>query len=123
MNKNSYTSRATATINLAKLTQAQADALEAARSWHIDSLGLDGRTSIIKTHVRMERYIEIGKVQGFTWGSNLTPLNTISLDILIIALYAGYEVHETPEERIKEYYKAQNSGMQLSGLNSLQSIE
>lgn len=38
------------------------------------------------------------------WSSELTPLNALSLDSMIRALYIGYEVEKTPEEKVKELY-------------------
>lgn len=38
------------------------------------------------------------------WSSELAPLNTLSLDTLIRALYIGYEVEKTPEEKVKELF-------------------
>lgn len=53
---------------------------------------------IIDSHVRMPN--------GWNTESNAYALNGLDLDTLIRALYIGYEVELTPEERILEYYQA-----------------
>jgi hypothetical protein len=54
--------------------------------------------SIITTHVRV-----IGKTIG-EWEGDYYPLNELSVDALVRALYVGYVVEKTPEEKVKEYY-------------------
>jgi hypothetical protein len=38
------------------------------------------------------------------WTGEWSPLNALSLDSLIRAVYIGYEVEKTPEEKVKELY-------------------
>lgn len=41
----------------------------------------------------------------FVWTGLCEPLNHTKLDTLIRALYIGYEVEETPEEKVRELYE------------------
>lgn len=44
----------------------------------------------------------------YEWHAGDTPLNGISLDTLIQALYVGYEVKCTPEEQLADYIEENN---------------
>lgn len=74
------------------LTKAQADALIHTQNIHRDKHSLDGISSIIEYH-------------GADWENESAPLNELSLDTLIRALYIGYEVEQTPEDSVLELYK------------------
>lgn len=41
---------------------------------------------------------------GFKWAGSLAPLNELHASELARALYIGYEVEQTPEDRLHEYY-------------------
>jgi hypothetical protein len=75
---------------LVTLTRAQADALEAATGIYCDH-------DIIAMHVE--------NPEGWSDGI-YAPLNGLPLRTVALALYAGYDVEETPEERIRAYYKS-----------------
>ena len=45
------------------------------------------------------------------WTGVCKPLNYIKLDVLIRALYIGYEVEETPKERVVRIYNTPNIAM------------
>jgi len=70
------------------LSKQEAEALEAA-------LELNGgdRSGVSQYH----------GVKGL-WEGNRKPLNDLDLETINCALYVGYEVEESPEEKVKEYY-------------------
>lgn len=73
-----------------KLTKKQAEALEQLRSeW--------SKGAIIRTHVESSWTI-----------SKYRPLNELSIEELAKALINGYEVEQTPEEKLREYYELSN---------------
>lgn len=39
------------------------------------------------------------------WTEEFEPLNTLDFDTLARAIYIGFEVVQTPEEKVEEYYK------------------
>jgi hypothetical protein len=76
----------------AKLTKAQAVAVIAA-------LKDRGKEELIRVHAHYPT----------SWLEDRSALNGMDLDLLIRTLYYDYEVEQTAEERIKEYYDNQNS--------------
>ncbi|MBO0961485.1 hypothetical protein J1P26_17400 [Neobacillus sp. MM2021_6] len=38
------------------------------------------------------------------WDGDRAPLNNLDLNTVCSALYVGYELEESPEEKVKEYY-------------------
>ncbi|WP_339306490.1 hypothetical protein [Paenibacillus sp. FSL R5-0519] len=81
----------------AKLTKEQAASLEDASKYND-----------IEKIVRIHMDVPVTKA----WMRGSVHLNEISLDTLIRALYIGYEVEMTPEEKILEIY---NIGYSRSG--------
>jgi hypothetical protein len=71
------------------ITKAQAEALE---HWLETFTG--GKEELVKTHIL-----------GEEWVDESEALNGLSLERLIVALYIGYEVYQSPEEQIKSYYE------------------
>jgi hypothetical protein len=69
------------------MTKEQADALVNA----VDHCG--NKTIVIENHINN------------IWTGNRKPLNDLSLETVIMALYIGYELEPTPEEKIKSYFK------------------
>lgn len=45
------------------------------------------------------------KARGDVFPEKYDELNDVNLDTLIRALYIGYEVEETPEEKVREFYR------------------
>jgi hypothetical protein len=39
------------------------------------------------------------------WAGECKPLNGLDLDTLIQALYYGYEIEKSPEDKVREYYE------------------
>jgi hypothetical protein len=62
------------------------------------------------------RIVEYHVEESPEWSSELAPLNSLSLDSMIRALYIGYEVEKTPEEKIKELFDSY--GPQLTGFRA-----
>lgn len=58
-------------------------------------------------HSRREEVVRIHARDSKIWSEDCIPLNGIPLDTIIHALYIGYEVEETPEEKVREYYMKQ----------------
>jgi hypothetical protein len=81
-----------------KLTSKQATGLEHAVKLHKKGYNYDGKTSIISLHA-----------SGEEWGNECEPLNDLSLNTLIIALYIGYEVEQTEQEKIQELWNRPDS--------------
>lgn len=82
-----------------KLTKAQADAIESALLDRSSGRG-DGRESVVVFHTNHRA----------EWGYERRPLCDLSLDVLIRALYVGYEVEKTQEQReadVLEYFNQQ----------------
>jgi hypothetical protein len=73
-----------------KLTQQQADALE-----KMFELGINTKSRIIELHVKLP--------DG--WKDHCTPLNDMDLDDLITAIYIGYEVEQTPEDKVRKTFE------------------
>ncbi|MEK4970740.1 hypothetical protein MKX29_24350 [Cytobacillus sp. FSL R7-0696] len=79
-----------------KLTAEQAKALEALRNvWSSGGKFLGGR-QIIKE-----------KLDGGWTVPDFAPANSIDDDDFIAALYIGYEIEQSPEEKLREYYVCQ----------------
>lgn len=70
------------------LTKPQAESLKRA-------LDLYEEERIIKYHI----------VQSASWRNHFSAFNTLSLRDLALALYVGYDVEKTPEERILADYE------------------
>jgi hypothetical protein len=77
-------------LEKAVITKAQAKSLE---RWLETFTG--GKEELVKTHIL-----------GEEWVDDSEALNGLSLERLIVALYIGYEVDETPEEKIASYYRS-----------------
>jgi hypothetical protein len=45
------------------------------------------------------------------WEDSGSPINGMPVDTLIRALYIGYEVEQTPEEQLLQYYKMQKNSV------------
>lgn len=71
-----------------KLTKEQAEALGNARQIWEDS-------EMVEIHASS------GKCR---WSENSQALESLSLDTLIKALYIGYEVEQTPHDKVRELY-------------------
>src|SRR5205085_2490999 len=83
----------------AKLTSKQAEALKCAIEFH--ERHCNGHTSLIKAHINvLDGCCPFGK-----WHDETEALNDFSLDDLIVALYVGYEVEMTKEEKLLQFYK------------------
>lgn len=56
-----------------------------------------------------------------TSGNDYGPIKSIDADTLIRALYIGYEVEETPEDKVKNYFKnianSHSDDLYVSGYN------
>jgi hypothetical protein len=74
------------------LTKHQADAIE---HWLCSYVG--GKESLIKHHI----------LNG-EWIDETSALNGMPLDTLISALYVGYDIEKSPEERLKDYFNELN---------------
>ena len=46
------------------------------------------------------------KAKGEVFSASYDELNAIDLDTLIRALYIGYEVEQTPEDKVRDYYNS-----------------
>jgi hypothetical protein len=68
-----------------KLQKEVAEALEFAKS-------KVSKEDIVRWHV------------DHIWTDDEKPLQSLSLDHLITALYVGYELEVSPEEKVKEYF-------------------
>jgi hypothetical protein len=83
-----------------KITQKQADAILHARGEYSDA-------DIVEC-----------QIDPMPWSSGREALDGMSVDTLIRALYIGYTVEETPEDKVREYYneltKKQKSSVQTS---------
>lgn len=73
-----------------KITREQADAIESMRAKGLPN------SEIVSRHVHGD-HIRV---------NNLKSMDTMSLEALVIALYIGYEVEETPEDKVREYYNS-----------------
>lgn len=82
------------------ITKQQAEAIE---HWINNHIG--GKESLIKGHIN-----------SGSWIGPTEALNRMPLDTLIRALYFGYEIEASPEERLVEYIRS------LQKTPSLQSI-
>lgn len=74
------------------LTKGQTVALDMARENLFAS-------EVVATHARLLTD------DNDSWSGRYEPLNRLKLDEVIRALYIGYEVEQTPEEKVFEYYK------------------
>jgi hypothetical protein len=74
------------------LTQAQADALKSA----IRTLDAD---DVIRLH----------SSDSFEWRGSSAALKNVPLKTLALALYVGYDVEKTAEERIRERYEEEKA--------------
>lgn len=61
---------------------------------------------VLKTK-ELKTNVVTGHLDVNNWRSDWSPLNDLSLDTLIRALYIGYEVEKTPEAIIWEEYQYQ----------------
>ena len=77
------------------LSKRVAVALEKALSNNFNNKGI-----VLKTHADILFNEDLSRWKG----DNYKYLNELSLEDMAIALYVGYEVEETPEEKIKEHY-------------------
>jgi hypothetical protein len=82
----------------ATLTREQ---VEAINHWLTNYAG--GKESLIKHH------IADGK-----WVDGTEALNGMPLDMLISALYVGYEIEKSPEEKLADYYKQALTNFRLA---------
>jgi hypothetical protein len=75
------------------LTKEQAEALES-------SLDLQGckKADVVEWHATN------------LWDGKRKALNQFPLDTLIRALYVGYELEMSPEEKVREFFEAVNGG-------------
>jgi hypothetical protein len=53
----------------------------------------NSKEDIIKFHIDRDE-----------WTGEWSPLNSLTLDYLVRAVYIGYEIEKTPEEKVKELY-------------------
>jgi hypothetical protein len=77
-------------VNKVILTKEQAEALESAKSIQIEE-GYD-LSNIVAWKV------------NDLFSHDEEALNQLELDTLIKALYVGYEVEKSPEEKVRDYY-------------------
>ena len=75
------------------LSKLEAEALESA----LEINGGD-KANVVQWHARD------------LWESKRAPLNDIDLDTVCRALYVGYEVEQSPEEKVKNYYNDFTAG-------------
>jgi hypothetical protein len=47
------------------------------------------------------------------WDGKQAPLNDLDLDTLCTALYVGYELEESPEEKVLKFYEANAKSNQI----------
>lgn len=52
-----------------------------------------------------ERIVEFHAKNNKGWSNDYNSLNSVSLDEMIKALYVGYDLIQTPEEKLKECYE------------------
>lgn len=100
------------------LTKAQVEALEAARSRF--SKGNSQLTDEYILYCHANNY-NLNTHVSINWGGDLRPLAQLSLETLACALYSGYEVEQTPHERLKEYYD--HASMRSEGRYSRMIVE
>ena len=84
-----------------KLTKEQAKAIEIVKTNMIVSLNHELKNVLL------------GNINNREWFHEYEPLNDMDLDTLIKALYIGYEVEQTPEEKVLEYYNKQDHQVSL----------
>jgi hypothetical protein len=82
-------------MNKPTLTKAQAYAMEALLKT-IES----GDIQTLSTKAKAVDY----KLRSIGFVGDRIAANSISHDDFILALYNGYEVEQTPEEKVREYY-------------------
>jgi hypothetical protein len=57
-----------------------------------------------------EKLVQIHAIDPNGWLDN-NPLHGLPLDTIIRALYIGYEVEQTPEEKLLQYYTVQKNSV------------
>jgi hypothetical protein len=82
-------------VELITVSKNVAEALDKVKEDHVNNF-----ERIVEYH--MDKFPE--------WSYELTPLNSLSLDSMIRALYIGYEIEKTPEEKVKELYGSYHVG-------------
>ncbi|MBE0342512.1 hypothetical protein E4V51_17245 [Paenibacillus sp. 28ISP30-2] len=75
-------------MDKAKITKAQAQAVDLLKKVHSES-------SIVRMHVEHPR----------KWSKDFECVNGMELDLLIRALYNGYEIELTVEEKLLQQYE------------------
>jgi hypothetical protein len=82
-------------MNKPTLTKEQAKAIES-----IKQKIADGLTFAYDSLAEAVQY----KLEGQRFADERRPANELSNDDFIAALYVGYEVEQTPEEKVREYF-------------------
>lgn len=85
-----------------KLTKKQADAIE-----KLLSMTYYKKDIIVDHHAKDDK----------RWDDEIESLNGLPLDTLIRALYIGYEVEQTVEEQLLEYYEKANRNKLNTDIN------
>jgi hypothetical protein len=88
-------------MNKPLLTKEQAKAMEAIKA-KID----EGRTLTYASHTTAIRH----KLKGESFFGERREASSISDDDFIAALYIGWEIEQTPEEKVREYYERVKPG-------------
>jgi hypothetical protein len=84
-------------MNKPKLTKEQAKAMEEiAKLIEEDNWygAYDSKATVVQF-----------KLEGRVFAAERSPVNELSNDDFIAALYVGYEVEQTPEEKVREYFE------------------
>jgi hypothetical protein len=88
-------------MNKPLLTKEQAKAMEA-----IKEKIAEGKTITFSSHTTVIRH----KLKGESFFDERRGANSLSDDDFIAALYIGWEVEKTPEEKVREYYERVKPG-------------
>jgi hypothetical protein len=90
----------------AKLTKEQAEAIKSAlKEMHTPSTVIDYHCT-----------------KGTAWFQEREPLNKLNLDTLIRALYIGYEVELTEQEKINELWKSKIGAFRIGMAEALTAL-